>query len=75
LSELISEDLGHGLGGPNLLVSINPLEVRHRRDSLMLFLQLREGLNLLSGCHLLVKPLLKLAIGPTLNLLDPTKRI
>ena len=75
LSELVSEDLGHGLGGSNLLVSINPLEVRHRRDSLMLFLQLREGLNLLSGGHLLVKPFLKLAVGPTLILLDCTKRI
>ena len=41
LSELVSEDLGHGLGGPNLLVCINPLEVRHCGDSLMLFLQLR----------------------------------
>ena len=75
LSELVSEDLGHGLGGPNLLVCINALEVSHCRDSLMLFLQLREGLDLLSGGHLLVKPLLKLAVGPALNLLDSTERI
>lgn len=75
LCELVSEDLGHSLGSPDLLVSIKPLKVSHGRDSLMLFLQLREGLNLLSGGHLLVEPLLELAVGPALVFLDPTERI